>query len=381
MGAYEYGAQSVSPLYLTHNTGDLRLSVFQEGSFGHLSALNSLGEGCQYKDHADALWTGGLIFGTISAGYVNGNQASFGIINEFKNTDPIHAVATTDPKTHYISETGYNDSNTKNPYGVSVSQKVFSNSGDDFLIIEFGFTPTSSALEDFYAGTFADWDVGSDDGYYKNLGGYDEARNLAYQYISDKSPDPGFYGIVALSGMAGAKVAMDTTDNPKRESALQRISTFENEIVRDTGDCKTWIGSGPFNLELDETEFVYFAFVVGLDLADLQFNADAAVEKYQHILTAVNEYDISTNQFYVSQNYPNPFNRSTRIDYQIPRESNVSLEIFDALGRKVRTLLDEHKNAGKYTIEFNSRDLTSGTYFCRINAEGFSVMKKMILLK
>ncbi len=80
--------------------------------------------------------------------------------------------------------------------------------------------------------------------------------------------------------MAEAKVAMDTTDNPKRESALQRISTFENEIVRDTGDCKTWIGSGPFYLELDETEFVYFAFVVGLDLAHLQFNADAAVEKF-----------------------------------------------------------------------------------------------------
>lgn len=381
IGAYEYGSQSVSPLYLTHNTGDLKLSVFHDGSFGHLSALNSLGEGFQYRNHADALWTGGLIFGTISAGYVNGNQASFGIINDFKNTDPIHPLASTDPETDYISETAYNDSKTKNPFGVSVSQKVFSNSVDDFVIVEFGFTPSSSSLEGFYAGIFADWDVGGDEGYDKNIGGYDEARNLAYQYITDKSPDPDYYGIVALSGMSGAKVGMDTTNNPKRESALQRISTFENETVTDTGDCKTWIGSGPFTLEQNETEFAYFAFVVGTDLADLQLNADAAIEKYQQILTAVNEYKILPNQVHVSQNYPNPFALNTHINYQISRESKVSLVIFDALGRKVRTLMDEHKTAGSYTIEFNSQDLTGGTYFYRLNAGEFTVMKKMLLLK
>ena len=192
MGAYEYGAQSVSPLYVTHNTGHLRLSVFQDGCFGHLSALGTLGEGCQYKNHADALCAGGLIFGTVSAGYVNGNQGSFGIINDFTNIDPIHPVASTDPEMDYITETAFNDKGTKNPYGVSVSQETFSNSGDDYIIMKFGFTPTSSALEDFYAGIFADWDVGGDEGFSKNLGGYDEARNLAYQYIADKSPDPDY---------------------------------------------------------------------------------------------------------------------------------------------------------------------------------------------
>lgn len=381
MGAYEYGSQSVSRLYLTHHTGDLQFSVFHDGSFGHLSALNSLGEGFRYKKHADALWTGGLIFGTLSAGYVNGNQASFGIINDFKNTDPIHPVASTDPETDYMSETAYNDSNTNNPFGVSVSQIAFSNSGDDFVILKIGFTPTSTALEDFYVGIFADWDVGGDEGYDKNIGGYDEARNLAYQYITDKSPDPDYYGIVALSGMSGAKVGIDTTNNPKRETALQRISTFENETVTDTGDCKTWIGSGPFTLGQNETEFAYFAFVVGTDLPDLQLNADAAIEKYQHRITGVEEYEIQPEQFHLSQNYPNPFNRTTLIEFQIPQESRVTLEIFDNLGRKVKTLMDEHKNAGNYKIAFNSRNLSSGIYFYRITAGEFSVTKRMALQK
>ncbi len=116
------------------------------------------------KDHADALVDRRIDFRYDFRRICEMIIRPVSHYNEFKNTDPIHAVATTDPETDYISETGYNDSNTKNPYGVSVSQKVFSNSGDDFLIIEFGFTPTSSALEDFYAGIFADWDVGSDDG-------------------------------------------------------------------------------------------------------------------------------------------------------------------------------------------------------------------------
>lgn len=381
MGAYECGSQIVSPLYLTHNTGDFKMSVFQDGCFGHLSALGSIGEGCQYKSYEDVLFSSGLIFGTTSAGYVNGNQASFGIINDFTNIDPIHSITSMDPEMNYISEAAYNDQGTKNPYGVAVSQKAYSNSGDEFVILEFGFTPASNTLNDFYAGIFADWDIGGDEGAYKNLGGYDEARNLAYQYIPDMSPDPAYYGIVALSGMAGAKVTPDSVYDSMRETSFQRISTFENETIADTGDCRMWIGSGPFTLIQDDTIFVYFSFVAGTDLADLQSNTDAAVEKYQHRITGVEEYEIQPEQFHLSQNYPNPFNRTTLIEFQIPQESRVTLEIFDNLGRKVKTLMDEHKNAGNYKVAFNSRNLSSGIYFYRITAGEFSVTKRMALQK
>jgi photosystem II stability/assembly factor-like uncharacterized protein len=372
-------AQSVSPSYLTHNTGDYKISIFQDGSFGHLSSLITLGEGCQYKNNVDALFASGLIFGTQSAGFVNGNQASLDIVNDFTNTEPIHEVTSLDPEMDYISETAYNDNGAIIPYGVSVHQKAFSNAGDEFVILEFGFTSASSSLDDFYAGIFADWDVGAGEGYLKNLGGYDQSRNLAYQYVSDGAPDPNYYGVVALSGMVGAKVT--TEGGAMRETALQRISTFENETITEIGDYRMWIGSGPFTLTQGVTKYVSFAFVAGTDLANLQANADAAAQKYQHIITDVGENEVFLTQFRLSQNYPNPFNSTTLINYQIPRGSKVTLEIFDFLGRRVKILVDEYKKTGNYKIEFNSKNLSSGTYFYKIKTVEFSDVKKMLLLK
>ena len=374
-------AQSISLPYLTHNTGNYKMSIFQDGSFGHLSSLTTIGEGCQYKNNVDALYASGFIFGTQSAGFVNGNQASFGITNDFTNTEPIREVTSLDPKVDLISQAAYNDDGAIIPYGVTVNQKTYSDTGDEFVILEFGFTSASSSLDNFYAGIFADWDVGAGNGYSKNLGGYDQSRNLAYQYINDGSPDPNYYGVVALSGMAGAKVTVDTSNLPMRETALQRISTFENETITEIGDYRMWIGSGPFTLTQGNTKFVYFAFVAGTDSTNLQANADAAVQKYQHIITDVDENKVLPTQFNLSQNYPNPFNPSTLIKYQIPHGANVTLEIFDVLGRRVKVLVDEYKNAGNYKIEFNSKSLSSGTYFYRIRTGKFSDVKEMLLIK
>jgi hypothetical protein len=84
----------------------------------------------------------------------------------------------------------------------------------------------------------------------------------------------------------------------------------------------------------------------------------------------------------LSQNYPNPFNPTTKIDFQIPVDSKVTLKIYDITGREVFVLLNnEFKAADFYTIEFNAINLSSGCYFYRINANNFNQVKKMILLK
>jgi len=374
-------AQSIPLTYLTYNTGNYKMSIFQDGSFGHLSSLTTLGEGCQYKNNVDALYASGLIFGTQSAGFVNGNQASFGIVNDFTNTEPIREVTSLDPKVDHISQAAYNDDGGIIPYGVTVNQKAYSDTGDEFVILEFGFTYAWSSIDNFYVGLFADWDVGAGNGYSKNLGGYDQSRNLAYQYINDGSPDPNYYGIVALSGMAGAKIAADTGGVTMRETALQRISAFENDSITEIGDYRMWIGSGPFTLTQGNTKFVYFAFVAGIDLANLQANADAAVQKYQHIITDVDENEILPTQFYLSQNYPNPFNPSTTIKYSIPKCSNVTIKVFDVLGRKVSTIVNKSLPQGNYEVKWDASELTSGIYFYRMQAGEFVESKKMILLR
>ena len=85
--------------------------------------------------------------------------------------------------------------------------------------------------------------------------------------------------------------------------------------------------------------------------------------------------------FGLSQNYPNPFNPTTTITYQIPISGNVLLRIFDFLGREVAVLLDEHKETGKHTIEFNATDFTSGVYFYNLTSGRYSETRKLIVLK
>ncbi|MFQ3597326.1 MAG: T9SS type A sorting domain-containing protein [Chloroherpetonaceae bacterium] len=83
----------------------------------------------------------------------------------------------------------------------------------------------------------------------------------------------------------------------------------------------------------------------------------------------------------LSQNYPNPFNPSTIINYQLAATNAVRLEVFDMLGRKVATLVNEQQSAGSYQATFNAVALASGVYFYRLQAGNFVETKKMMLVK
>ena len=83
----------------------------------------------------------------------------------------------------------------------------------------------------------------------------------------------------------------------------------------------------------------------------------------------------------LGQNYPNPFNPMTSIDYKVGTAGRVTLEVFDANGARVRTLVNGVKNRGNYTASFNADGMASGVYFYRLKAVGVDEMKKMVLLK
>ncbi|MBZ0178740.1 MAG: T9SS type A sorting domain-containing protein [Melioribacteraceae bacterium] len=80
-------------------------------------------------------------------------------------------------------------------------------------------------------------------------------------------------------------------------------------------------------------------------------------------------------------NYPNPFNPSTKIRYEIAKGSNVKLTVFDILGNKIKTLVDDFRNIGKYEIEFNAQELSTGVYIYQLKVNDFTESKKMILVK
>ncbi|HOT97350.1 MAG TPA: choice-of-anchor D domain-containing protein [bacterium] len=85
--------------------------------------------------------------------------------------------------------------------------------------------------------------------------------------------------------------------------------------------------------------------------------------------------------FRLEQNYPNPFNPATLIRYTLPAETEVTLEIFDALGQRVRSLVNQRQQAGNHTVWFNASGLASGLYVCRLQAGTWQANTKMLLIR
>ena len=107
---------------------------------------------------------------------------------------------------------------------------------------------------------------------------------------------------------------------------------------------------------------------------NVKISADVVV----NVKTVNNELP---DDYSVSQNYPNPFNPKTNIDFSIPEPGMVTLKVYDMLGKEISTLVEDFKNAGTYTVEFDGSDVTSGTYFYRMQAGEYIKVNRMMLMK
>jgi hypothetical protein len=108
-----------------------------------------------------------------------------------------------------------------------------------------------------------------------------------------------------------------------------------------------------------------------------QIDFDGAYEYSDGVevtLDAITEYSLE-------QNYPNPFNPTTTIKYQVPEAGNVTLKIYDTLGREVKTLVNETQSSGVYSVEFNASQLASGIYIYKLQSGDFVSVKKLMLMK
>jgi hypothetical protein len=139
------------------------------------------------------------------------------------------------------------------------------------------------------------------------------------------------------------------------------------------------LGLAPKTVSLDETTEVWVAIAVGATEGEMFDNISAAVEKYTTITDVKREDGLLPQNYSLQQNYPNPFNPSTKISFSIPKETNVSLKVFNAVGQEVRNILNETLRPGNYSVDFNAQKLSSGIYFYKIVTSDFVSTKKMML--
>ncbi len=126
---------------------------------------------------------------------------------------------------------------------------------------------------------------------------------------------------------------------------------------------------------------VYTEGTGGYPVGDLNWFPSKLTQWLADPVSSVQPGQGMVNSYELSQNYPNPFNPSTKIEFAIPKQSNVELRIFNVLGQEVATLVHESMAAGRHTVSFDAKNLASGLYFYRITAGQFTSVKKMMLLR
>ncbi len=124
--------------------------------------------------------------------------------------------------------------------------------------------------------------------------------------------------------------------------------------------------------------------VVASDGENIKYPAEDFTVTFSRGVVTSNEGDLFTEQpieFELEQNFPNPFNPSTQITFTLPAASDVRLDVFNTLGQRVATIVNGQRSAGSHTVSFEASNLSSGMYLYRIQADNFTQVRKMMLIK
>lgn len=155
------------------------------------------------------------------------------------------------------------------------------------------------------------------------------------------------------------------------------------------GDGYNWSTSDP----RDRNSYILYRNIEdsGIEIIpEEMFLPDVSVSSHRPIFASFN-VDISEatstevldrpEQISLEQNYPNPFNPATTIQYRLPASAHVTLEVFNSLGQKITTLVNEQQSNGQHSVTFDASNLTSGFYIYRLQAGDYTQTRNMILVK
>ncbi|MFH2055624.1 MAG: T9SS type A sorting domain-containing protein [bacterium] len=172
--------------------------------------------------------------------------------------------------------------------------------------------------------------------------------------------------------------SLRTTFNYEGDLVVEEVFESYSFIVPPIG----WATTGHNLLSYDGQDRLSVEIYQSYAATALAWLNSSKIE-YYYEPAAVRELDgyALPDQFSLAQNYPNPFNPSTQIRFALTSSAQVKLDVFDLLGRKVATLVDEILPVGTHQIDFDGTNLASGVYFYRLQTGDFEQTRKMLLIK
>ena len=231
-------------------------------------------------------------------------------------------------------------------------------------------------------------------------GGINWALQTGFPYVTDFWVDTGNDEIcyATFGGATADRHVYKTTDGGRNwlsiTSNLPNIA-HNAIVIRHSAPRTIFVGTdlGIYSSTTDGASWVLFnTGFPNVEVNDLKYKEGPALLLAASYGRGCFTFDLSSlssvlnnssvaAEFELHQNYPNPFNPSTLITYNLKEGSMVSLSVYDAMGRLIRTLVSRYQGAGSYSLKFNNEDLPSGVYFYRLTTENSSAARKMTLVR
>jgi len=203
---------------------------------------------------------------------------------------------------------------------------------------------------------------------------------LPYIGIKVMGQDPSSFHALPWDVYSPTDASNDAATDSTRWRMTAR-SGFDTPVTGDVDGSFLNLNLGKVIIDAWSSQVFTVAYMYSTSLAGLQSVATAAEARFNGA-TSVHQVNTTVpGNYALKQNYPNPFNPSSTIEFQIAKETQVSLKVYNMLGQEVATLVNEKLAAGHYTSRFDGNRLASGVYFYRLAAGSFTQTRQMLLLK
>jgi serine protease len=380
--------------YINVAINNVATSITSKGLIGYNQTGQLQGLGFTYQNGTSILYDMGLMVGA------SGTQVSDNVRNESGNDEDFAPyINVTSQEPGVISDFDVNGvfkdngSTSVAPLGLVITHHAYAwvaAPDDNYVMVQYFIKNNGvNNLTDLYAGIFSDWDIPA---FANNKCSTDLSRRLGYVWSTDVA---GLYGGVKLlshtggfnhyafdnlANSGGIDIVTGGFDNAEKYSAMSTSRSNSGTASAAGNDVLSAVSTGPFNLAVGDSVEVAFALIAGDNLSSIQTSSDAAQNMYDLKFVGIASIG-SADKNSLSPCFPNPASKETRIDFSIDKNNFTDLSIYNILGVKVKTVVNEKISSGKYSIPVELGDLAPGNYLFKIISGDFIKTLPMIIVK